>query len=480
MEPDPRFVVRPPEPEEDDGAAVDWGGPVVLGGAAVVVVLVVVVALAISLSGSGDHAPAAGVVDTSWLDDKASGEVVYCSGTDVSGSQERSVREFNKSPDRSTAFASFVDNISPRAQEQRRAYLDRMRQHACDVVYLDVVYTPEFASRKLLYDMTPYLEQDDRKASFDRQMMRTLSYDGKLWGVPKQLDGGVLYYRRDRGQAPRTWRTLAAAAQPDPGEPPRLRFQLDAYEGLTVTFLEIAYAAGAESIVSDDGRTANVDQPGTLAALRFLQRSLRRRAVPESVTRTGDRGSLWAFGVGRAAFLRAWPYVEARLKTDARTTTNATRAARQKTAENFGVVSLPPWTPEGQAVGILGGHNLVIPRTAKNPRGALRLIKFLTREDQILKDAKEASQAPVLSTLWTRDEVTQSAALAAVREEELRLRPLIPKYWQVSREIYCGLRGVLREGAAEATLVAALQRIQTRVQRVLDGRAAPGDEKKCP
>jgi multiple sugar transport system substrate-binding protein len=472
MEPDPRFVVRPPEPEDGRGA-IDWRGPAVIGG---VVVLLVVLLLVIKPWRSDDDTPAAGVVDTSWLDDKASGDVVYCSGTDVSGSQKRSVRDFNESPDGSTTFASFVDNISPRAEKQRRAYLDRMRQGACDVVYLDVVYTPEFAARKLLYDMTPYLEQDDRKASFDRQMMSTLSYGGKLWGVPKQLDGGVLYYRRDKQQAPRTWKALAAAAQPDPGERPRLRFQLDAYEGLTVTFLEIAYAAGAEPIVSDDGKTANVDQPETVAALRFLQRLIRRRAVPASVTRLGDRGSLWAFGVGRAAFLRAWPYVEARLTTDARTTTNATRAARQNTARNFGVVSLPPWTPEGQAVGILGGHNLVIPRTAKNPRGALRLIKFLTREDQVLKDAEAASMAPVLSTLWTRDEVTQSAALTAVRGEDLRLRPLIPRYWQVSREIYCGLRGSLVTGAGDSSL----QDIQLRVQRVLDGRAEPGDETTCP
>ncbi len=412
-----------------------------------------------------------GAVDPAWLDDDPSGEIVYCSGEDVSLSQGRSVDDFNRRGEGGKARAKLLDDISPKADGQRAEYLKRIRSGGCDVVYLDVIYTPEFAARGLLYDMTSYLRRDDLASSFHPRMMKTVGYGGKLWGVPKQLDGGLLYYRRDRGQPPRTWRTLAAAAQSGPDEPPRLRLQLDAYEGLTVSFLELAYAAGADPIVSDDGKRANVDQPGTLEALQFMQSAIRQRAIPEAVTRQGDRGSLWAFSVGRASFLRAWPYVEARLRADAQSAEqehNGTARARRNAADNLGVVSLPAWTPGGRHIGILGGHNLVIPRTAKNPEGALHLIRFLTSEDQVLRDAREASLPPVLPALWDDTDVRASPALNAVEDEDLRLRPPITSYWRVSRVIYTALRRVLRNGQSAATLPAELHDIQVDVQSELD------------
>lgn len=439
------------------------------GQLALLAVAVAAVALIAVLRAS----PSKGAVDPGWLDEDPSGKVVYCSGEDVSHSQHRSVDDFNASKQSGTARAELLDDISPKADGQRAEYLRRIRSGGCDVVYLDVIYTPEFASRDLLYDMTPYLDADDLASSFDPSMMSTVRHGGKLWGVPKQLDGGVLYYRRDRVKPPRTWKKLTVDAEPRSGELSRLRFQLDAYEGLTVTLLELAYAAGADPIVSADGKRANIDQPEMLAALQLMQAAIRRRAIPRAVTNQGDSGSLWAFGVGRALFLRSWPYVEARLRADGKRRDRAGRPAapaRRRTAHNLGVVPLPPWTAHGRRVGILGGHNLVIPRSAKNPKGALSLIRFLTSEDQILRDARQASLAPVLPDLWDHEDVRASPALMAVHDEELRVRPVIPSYARVSRAIYTPLRLALRNEQASATLHDELRDIQVAVQDELDGR----------
>lgn len=452
-------IRRPVKPGDDRGP-----GPIVYAGAGAAAVALIVVLL-IAFIGGGDE-----VADPGWLDDDAGGNVVYCSGEDVSRSQRRSVKDFNTSPARGTAHAEFVE-LAPKADRQRAEYLQRMASSDCDLVYLDVIYTPEFASRDLLYDMTQYLRRDDLASSFDPRMISTATYADKLWGVPKQIDGGLLYYRRDKVRPPRTWTALAAEAEPGPGERPRLRLQLDAFEGLTVIFLELAYAAGAEPIVSDDGKTANIDQEGTLKALQLLQATLARGAVPRSVIDQGDKGSLWAFGVGRASFLRGWPYVEARLRDDAEvavTEGNPTAPARGNTARNVRVVSLPPWNRDGRRVGILGGHNLVIPRTAKNPEGALHLIRFLTSEQQILRDAREASLAPVLRDLWDREEVRRSDALMAFRDEKLQARPPITSYWRVSQAIYTALRRVLSSGQGKETLPGELRDLQADVQSELD------------
>jgi len=434
--------------------------------------LVIVVLLFTLSRGSG----APDRVDTAWLDQDPSGSVVYCSGADVSGSQQRSVEDFNSSRDSANSKARLVDDFdgAETADQQRLEYIRRTKAGECDVVYLDVIYMSEFASEQRLLDMTSYLQQRDASETFDARMMQTVAFDEKSWGIPKQLDGGVIYFRTDgeRGTvAPASWQELLARAVPEPGERAGLRFQLDAYEGLTVVFLELAYAAGAEPIVSEDGKRANIDQPATLKALRFLREALQRRAVPDAVTRQGDAGSFYAFSSGRARFLRSWPYVESQLQTAARSAASGgsiTAAARQRTADNHAVVALPPWRVGDQRVGILGGHNLVIPRTAKNPRAALHLVDFLTSKQQIRRDAVTASLAPVMPALWNDRGVRANRALRAVNDLELKLRPNIANYAAVSNAIYTTLRRVLSNRVSDAGLSSALEDIEGEVQSALD------------
>jgi len=434
-------------------------------------VLVVVALVFLVLANTGSNASEA---DPGWLGDDADGKIVYCSGTDVSKSQGRSVDDYNGSSASGTSRARLVDDFSQAktADGQREEYLKKVKKGDCDVVYLDIVYTPEFASKQLLRDMTEYVEGRGVE-NFDDKMMQTVEYDDKLWAIPKQLDGGVLYQRYVDGPAkePESWQEVLRRSVPRPGEKPGLRVQLDAYEGLTVVFLELALAAGADPIVSDDGASANVDQVETLAALQFMRDAIRLRAVPKKVTSQGDDGSFYAFSVGRAKFLRSWPYVETQLGFEARAAEgrgSATAQARRRTADNHGVVPLPPWQPGDRRVGVLGGHNLVIPRSSKNPEGALHLIEFLTSEEQILRDAERASLAPVLNDLWTRPEVRDNPALSAVDEMEFELRPVIPRYAQVSRAIYSALRRVLSNEASDERLRDTLQTIQNDVQAVLD------------
>jgi multiple sugar transport system substrate-binding protein len=400
--------------------------------------------------------------------------ITYCSGEDVSGTQGGSVNEFNASDVADGAKAKLVDDFdsAETADAQRAEYFERIGKSECDVVYLDVAYTPEFASKGLLLDMTSFMKKDNREENFDDRMMATVTFDDKLWGVPKQLDGGVIFFRTDAGHAaPETWPQVLDESVPAPGEKPGLRFQLDAYEGLTVVFLELAYAAGAQSIVSADGRTARVDQRGTLAALRFMQEALERRAAPRSVLKTGDAGSFYNFSIGRAKFLRSWPYKEKQFLSTAlhaAEVSNGTADSRMKTARNLGVAPLPPWTEGGEKVGVLGGHNLVIPNTSKHREEALRLVEFLTSSEQILADAKQASLYPVLTRLASNPDVQADPALNAVDQIRLEPRPIIPQYADVSRVIYRALRRVLQNGQSRDRLPGELRRVNRQVQDVLN------------
>jgi len=206
------------------------------------------------------------VVAAAWADEPPTGTVRYCGMDDGSGTVRRSVSDYH----RRFAGARVALVESPRDADDGRPDPDLRRlaggSGECDVISLDVIHMAELASKDLLYEMTPYLQAHDRGDGFNAQMMETVRYEGKLWGVPKQLDVGVLYYRADRVRAPASWRDVyrQSAAQ-GAARRPGLRLQAGSSEGLTVVLLELAYAAGARPIVSADGKTRTTTTKGTNA-----------------------------------------------------------------------------------------------------------------------------------------------------------------------------------------------------------------------
>jgi multiple sugar transport system substrate-binding protein len=429
------------------------GRPAAVSAAAIGAALVAAGLLVFSGGGQENSVPA---VSSAWLDEPASGPVRYCVGEAPLRSQRRSQSEYNRRFPGSTAV---LVHARPTAYASREWYL--RNSDACDVIALDVIYTAEFAAKHALYDMTPYLAKN-RRALFDDRIMRTVRYGGRLWGVPKQLDTGVLYYRADRVRAPTSWRDVyRQARRRSPDGLPGLRLALGSLEGRTVVLLELAYAAGARPIVTRDGETADVDQPGVLEALRFLRTAIRDGVIPAAAPTDG--GSLDVYESGRASFLRGWPFVAARIRDDA-----GVGRVQRATAANTKIVSLPPWKPGGRSIGVLGGHNLVIPRSARNPSAALHLIAFLTSAEQVRKDEREDAQVPVLRSVASEPALQNRALLNAVERTSVMLRPPIPQYAEVSRIISDGVGAVLRGPSDLASIHYKLRAIDRDVQRVLD------------
>jgi ABC-type glycerol-3-phosphate transport system substrate-binding protein len=165
---------------------------------------------------------------------------------------------------------------------------------------------------------------------------------------------------------------------------------------------------------------------------------------------------------GRASFLRGWPFDASRIRRDART------APKRRVAASTRIVALPPWNPGGRSVGILDGHNLVIPRSARNPSGALHLIDYLTSREQIRKDALGDSQIPVLKALRRDPAVRAQATVRAVDKTTVLSRPAIPQYAKVSNIISSGALTILRRPDDRALAASELRAMQRRAQRVLD------------
>ncbi len=377
--------------------------------------------------GGGSATEGAKTIDPASMD-SAKGEVVYCTGKDTSGAQTKSVKDFNKEFESQGLSAKLLE-FPESADEQRNQFQQRQRAKSgdCDIFYSDVIWTAEFASQGWLYDLTSYVEQ--RKAEFIPSTFDTVAFEGKFFGVPKQTDAGFIYYNTEEVDAvPETWQALYADAAKKKG----LAYQGAAYEGLTVNFLELAFAAGGK-VLSDDGKKSEINSPENLKALQLMVDGIKNGAVPKAVTTYMEEPARRAFEAGRVTYERQWPYAYAKA------------AANPKTKGKFKVAPFPSFEGAGKA-GILGGHNLVVSAYSKNPAGALKLIDFQTSPEIVKQDAVEFSLAPTLVETYDDPDVIKALPFAPELKEavmQAKSRPVSPVYTQVSQAIYENVNAAL-------------------------------------
>jgi multiple sugar transport system substrate-binding protein len=400
-------------------------------------------------SGSGGSAGSEGTGQTKGAKavdpgamDGAKGQVTYCGGKDVTGRRTRALKAFNakfKSQGLSAKLLEFPES----ADEQRQQFIQRERAKSpeCDVFAADVVWTAEFATQKWLMDLTPYMK--DREDEFIPSTLETARYDGKVWGAPETSNAGFLYYRTDViDQAPTSWQQAYELAKSS--NPKGIAYQGAAYEGLTVDFLELAFAAGGK-VLNDDGTKSELDSPENLKALKFMVDGVKSGAAPKSVTTYMEEPARRAFEAGRVSMMRNWPYAY----------TLAEQAGKVK--GKFKVMPYPEFEGGGKA-GILGGANLVISAYSKNAGGALALLDFLSSE-QANEIYADTASPPVLTKTYDDPATKKALPFADELAEAIgqaKPRPVSPVYPLISEAIYKNVNAALSgDTSPEAALKAA-------------------------
>ena len=380
--------------------------------------------------------------------DSAQGDVTYCTGKDTSGDLVKGIEDFNEAnPDINAKLLEFPES----ADEQRNQFIQRQRAKSgdCDGFESDVVWTAEFASQKWLLDMTEYVDQ--RKAEFVPSTLSSVNYEGKTWGTPRVSDAGLLYYRSDEvSEVPATWQEVYKQAAEGKG----IVYQGAAYEGLTVNFLELAFAAGGK-VLSDDGKKAEINSPENLKALQFMVDGIKNGAAPKAVTTYMEEEARRTFEAGRATFERQWPYAYA-----------LGNKSGSEVKGKFEVAPYPPFEGGGKAA-ILGGHNVVISAYSKNPGAMLKLADYLTSKEVMKNNAVEFSKTPVIAETYDDPEVQEALPFATelrAAVEQAKSRPVSPVYSQISQAIYKNVNSAL-SGQAEPQ--AALEKAQSDIDGAL-------------
>jgi multiple sugar transport system substrate-binding protein len=170
-----------------------------------------------------------------------------------------------------------------------------------------------------------------------------------------------------------------------------------------------------------------INSPENLEALQFMVDGVKTGAAPKAVTTFMEEQSRRSFESGKPAFMRNWPYAYALGNQDG-----------SKIKRKFKVAPFPAFEGGGKA-GVLGGHNLVISAYSKNPKGAVKLIDFLTSAEAEKMYAAEYSIAPVLNATYDDPDVQEALPFSQELRQAItqaKSRPVSPVYPQISQAIY--------------------------------------------
>src|SRR5215213_6429778 len=303
--------------------------------------------------------------------------------------------------------------------------------------------------------LTP-LDHDLDESELENFTPRTLELariDGLLYGVPRNLDVKLLYYRTDlMNEPPSSWEELRDEAA-------RLKSD-DLYgfvfpgkeSGLFGHFFELHAMAGGR-MFEDEGPPAPRldDEPGHWA-LGLLRDLYERAAPPETPDWHYDEVAA-CFREGRSAMSTDWPggfytYVD---------------TGQSSIVDRFDVALYP----EGQAGRHIysSSHTFAIPATVSDRPAAIKLLRFLTsRESQAyearlgtlparndsLQDARSEA-GPLVGRRWALLERAQGAAL--VPPKHANYPAVEDAIWEGVREALLGNKSV--EKALEDTEAAA-------------------------
>ncbi|HYY11341.1 MAG TPA: sugar ABC transporter substrate-binding protein [Kineosporiaceae bacterium] len=268
-----------------------------------------------------------------------------------------------------------------------------------DVAAVDLVFTPYFASKGALADITDKVNALPYKDTLSKAHMAQSTLDGKLYAVPLSAEASVLYYNK----------TLFKKAGLDPEKPPTTYQQVIDYAkkitalggdtkgyyfsgacaGCNIfTLAPYVWASGGD--VLKDGKPT-LNSPEVKDALNFYRQLWVDGSIPAGAKTDDGKFFSAPFANNNIGMVGSGAYFVGVLKGS-------------KTPVDFGVAPLPGKT--GGSSSFAGGDTISVASGAKNPDGAFEFLRWVTDDGQKFI-AKQGLAVPIRSDIATSDYVPQ-------------------------------------------------------------------------
>jgi multiple sugar transport system substrate-binding protein len=310
-----------------------------------------------------------------------------------------------------------------------------------DVFYMDIFWWQELAKNEVLLPLDDLMAgTGTKKEDFIPALLDAFTFDGKIYGIPKDFNSLGLFYNKDMFAAAGldeptddwTWDDLTAAAEKlsDPANNV-FGFGVPADPGRFPVF---AFQNGG-SIMTDDFSDTTLDADQTVAAAQFYSdfRANKSGALPSDVGE-GWQGTVFGKGQFAMVYEGGWliPYLRDQFPNT-----------------KYGVV-LPPAGPGGEG-------NLIftvawgISANTKNAEASWKVVDFLTNETSQKQVLESGFALPSRIALKDSDYLKNNAAAAAIFRGSLEgARPF---FWgavgsDVNDQMSKALEKIYKENAA--------------------------------
>jgi multiple sugar transport system substrate-binding protein len=317
--------------------------------------------------------------------------------------------------------------------ESMRAY---STGKAPDIIAIDNPDHALFASHGAFLDLTDMIAKSTiiKPANYFPGPLKSATWDGKYYGVPKATNTIALYYNKDLFKAagldpnkpPQTWDELLADAKKltDPGKNVYgLTFSAKASEEGTFQFLPWAQMAGATY--------DHINTDGAVKALTTWKQIIDEKlASPDTLTRS-QWDSTATFNAGNAAMAISGPWEIDRMVKDAKF--------------DWGTALLPVPQEGAERSSAMGDYNWAIFSKTKHPEEAFKVLEyFVSKDDTMFKDF---GQLPARSdiTIPPTGNALKDAALKTFVEQLKYAKPRgpSPQWAKISKAIQDAIQAAL-------------------------------------
>lgn len=294
-----------------------------------------------------------------------------------------------------------------------------------DVVVIDAPWTAKFAKAGFVKDVSEKLKSEEESDIFTGAI-DSVSYDGKLYGMPWLNDTKFLFYNKEILEK--------AGIQNPPTNFEELKEQAEIIRDKKLVPYPIVWSwSQAEALVCDvtaltssfggkmiaDNGKPTLNDPKNIEALSFMTDTLNEKLTDPKSTEYLEEDVRGVFSSGKSAFALNWTYM-------------FNMANDEKESSIAGKVGIAPIP-----MSVNGGMGLSVTSGSKHADEAWEYIQYLSSKEIQKNYAKNA--LPIWKSLYEEQEVIDTnpevVAASKIQYAQLENRPRVPWYGELSNEI---------------------------------------------
>jgi multiple sugar transport system substrate-binding protein len=309
------------------------------------------------------------------------------------------------------------------ANAQRELVVRRLaaKDSDIDIIGMDVIWTAEFAEAKWILPWTGARRTEATKGKLEGPV-KTVQYQGKVWGIPFTTNTQLLWYRKDIVKTPpQTWDQMIDEAK---RQGKSIEVQGNQYEGLTVWVN--ALIAGAGGSIVDQNGDVKVDD-STSRAAEIMQKLAKEAAPPGMATNKEDEARL-GFESQRSNFEVNYSFIYP----------SAADIVGKEFQAKIGWARYPRTDPDKPSRPPIGGINLGIGAYSKNKDLAFDAATCLASPENQLVASEKGGLPPTTESVYNDPKLKKAFPFADLLRESIEQgapRPVNPAYSDISLAI---------------------------------------------